>query len=201
MAETWGGELRARGGETPGAVPAPPADAPEWWNVLQRFRTAAADFERRFGELRALAEYARTRPALRADYEALARRATELRERVATIGQHVQQAIDWLRSFGLGSLGALPLAPLLAVGGVAAVAYFAAQLTDAARDIGLFLLRVNEARRLESAGVAPERAAELASEAARSARGRTDWIPLLVALGVVGLGVWWFMQQRGRRGG
>lgn len=174
-----------------------PAPDPAWWNVVEQFKSAAAAMESHYRRLVSLADYAASRPALKAQFDALMRRASTLRSNVARIRAQLGAAVDWVRSMGaaagLSGLGVLPLI------GIAAIAAAIALVTKWSTDTLAFFRAVDEQRRLEAAGVAPERAAEIVRQTAAAARGAGlgTWIPIVLLAG----GGWlaWTLLRGGRR--
>lgn len=153
------GDVRAF--ETQGA-----AATPEWWNVVGKFRAAAADLEAKYAQLQQLASYVSTRPQFRSQYNALMARVKVLRSTISGILAKVNGAISFFKSIGsavgLGELGILPVIAIAAI--AAALAAIAKWTLDAVT----FMKRIEEQRRLESAGVEPGRAAEIVSKQAEA---------------------------------
>lgn len=190
------GDIRRFELESQAASEPAPQD-PAWWDAVARFKAAAAQMEQSYQRLLALRDYAASRPALSARYRALVSRASTIRSTVADIKAKLESAVDWFRSIGaavgLNGLGVLPIL------GIAAIAAAIALITKWTTDAAVFFRAVNEQRRLEAAGVAPERAAEIVRETAAAARGAglDKWLPLVLLAGVGWFA--WSQMQRGRR--
>ncbi len=174
------------------------AQDPAWWNVVAQFKAAAAAMESAYERLIREADYVAARPALQAQFDALVRRAASVRATVESIRAQLAGAVDWLRSVGaavgLNGLGVLPVLGIAAIAG--AVALVAKWTTDTIK----FLTVVAEQRRLEAAGVAPERAAEIVRGTAAAAAGTASsswWIPV-AALVVGGYFLWSQTRRTGR---
>jgi hypothetical protein len=183
------------------AIEAQPSQDPAWWDVVAKFRAAAARMEQTYQRLLGVADYARSRPGLATRYGQLVQNAAALRATVADIRAKLEAAVNWMRSLGsavgLSGLGILPVI------GVAAVAAAIAMVTKWTTETLTFLKSVEEQKRLEAAGVPPERAAEIVRETASASRsalfdlgGFAKWVPI-VGLGVAG---WWAWNRWGRRG-
>lgn len=175
------------------------AQDPAWWNVVAQFKAAASAMEQAYERLMGEADYVAARPALRAQFDALVRRAATVRATVENIRAKLDSALDWFssigESIGLNGLGVLPVIAIAAI--AAAVALVVKWTTDTIK----FLKVVNEQRRLEAAGVAPERAAAITQQTAAAASGaQASWSWLLPAA-LVGVGGYfvWRQMQRGRR--
>lgn len=171
---------------------------PAWWNVVAQFKSAAAGMEQAYDRLMSEADYVAQRPALRAKFDSLVSRAATVRATVESVRDKLASAVDWFNSLGaslgLNGLGILPIIGIAAI--AAAVALVVKWTTDTIK----FLKLVSEQRRLEAAGVAPERAAEITQQTAAAASGAQagwSWLLPVAALGVGGYFVW--RQMRGRR--
>lgn len=173
----------------------------EWWNLVARFRQAAAQVDQVLDRLRAQEGAARSDPALSSEFDSIMRRAAELR---ATIGDYlakIDAAVQWLKGagswisdvFGFNGLGALP-----ALIGIGAIAAALAAVTKFLTDAWALSRRIEEQQRLEARGLSPQEAAAVVERSAVGSAG-SQWLKLLaggVAIGVVG----WLIMQRGRHG-
>lgn len=170
------------------------AQDPAWWNVVAQFKAAAQAMEQAYARLMSQADYIRSRPALRAQFDALASRASLVRSTVQSIRSNLESAVDWLRSVGAAvGLNGLGVVPLI---GIAAIAAAVALVTKWTTDTIKFLAVVSEQRRLEAAGVAPERAAEITRGTAATAAGIATGAQWLIPLGIIGLGAWFLWKRR-----
>lgn len=166
------------------------AQDPAWWNVVAQFKAAAAAMDSAYERLMGEADYVATRPALKAQFDPLVQRAASVRATVESIRSSLEGAVDWLKSVGaavgLSGLGVLPLL------GIAAIAAAVALVVKWTADTVKFLRVVAEQRRLESAGVAPERAAEIVRSTAAAAAGTasSSWLIPIAALVVGGYFLW-----------
>lgn len=149
---------------TTATTTATPPQSPEWWNLVGRWRTLAAEFERDYQALLAQRAFVEQRPALRARWQSLVTDANKTRATITTIAETLKRVLnvasgawDWIKgATGLNGLGALPLVPLAVI--AASIAAITKWLTDARQ----FSRELEEARRLEASGMSPAQAAALA---------------------------------------
>lgn len=165
----------------------------QWWDLTGKFRAAADELERAYQQVTATAQYAAARPELKSRYDALMSRVASLRATIQSTLAQINRATEFFRSLvGLQGLGVVPVIAVAVI--AAALAAVIKWTTDAA----LYLKMVSEQKRLEAAGVEPERAAQIAREG-RAAGGLFSGIaqqlkwPLIFGIGALAVG--WFLTR------
>lgn len=172
----------------------------EWWNLVARFRQAAGQVDQVLTRLRQQEGAARSSPELSSEYDAVMRRAVELRATIADYLGRIDSAVQWLKgagawiadTFGLNGLGAIP-----ALIGIAAIAGALAAVTGFLTDAWSLSKRIEEQQRLESRGLSPQEAAAIVQQTTLESAGG-QWLKLLVP--AIGLGVVaWLVINHSRR--
>lgn len=174
----------------------------EWWDLVARFRQAAAQVDQVLDRLRSQEGAARRDAALSAEFDSIMGRAAELRATIADYLGKIDTAVQWLRgagswiaeTFGFGNLSALPV-----LIGVAAIAAALAAVTKFLTDAWSLSKRIEEQQRLEATGLTPAQAAAVMDRSILGSAG-SQWLKILggvAALGVVG----WVIVNHARRHG
>jgi len=110
--------------------------------------------------------------------------------RAKVIKQGIESVFGALDEFEGVGLGVLPLIPVAVIG--ASLAAISKWTYDFAR----FMTAVKEQRRLESTGMSPEKAAELARQGLSSPFINIDFKKLLLPAAIIGGGLWYFSRKR-----
>lgn len=177
-------------------VPAP-AEQAEWWNVWAKIKAASAQLDGAVAKLQTQAAYAMSRPNLSGDFKAITASIESARAKLIWMRDAVKSALGY---FGveLNGLGFLPLIPIAII--AAGVAYVAKLAADA----WALSARIDEQRRLESTGMSPAQAAQIAKQTNPGGGGGLFSFDLgtggtVVLVGAGAFALWWFFG-RGKRG-
>jgi hypothetical protein len=170
----------------------------EWWNLVARFRQAAAQVDQVLERLRAQEDAARSDPGLSSQYDAIMQRAAELRATIADYLGKIDAAVQWLKgagawiadAFGFNGLGALPV-----LIGVAAIAAALAAVTKFLTDAWALSKRIDEQQRLEARGLTPQEAAAVVERGTAGSAG-SQWLKLLAGAAAVGFVGWLIVNNR-----
>lgn len=167
----------------------------EWWNLVARFKEAAARVDQVLDTLRGQEAAARQSPGLSAEYDQVMRRAAELRATIADLLARISGAVDWVRgagdwfsqTFGLSGLGVVPV-----VIGVAAITAALAAVTKFLTDAWSLSKRIDEQIRLEGQGLTPQEAAAVVERSTQSSAGRQFLVSMIPfgAIALVGYMIW-----------
>ena len=174
----------------------------EWWNLVARFRQAAAQVDDVLSRLRSQEAAARTSAALSAEYDEVMARASSLRATIADYLGRIDAAVQWLKgagawiseAFGLNGLGALP-----ALIGIGAIAAALAAVTKFLTDAWALSKRIEEQQRLEARGLSPQDAAAVI-ERTTTASASSQWLKWLAGAAAVGVVGWLVVNHRRRNG-
>ena len=173
-----------------------PAEQTEWWNVWGQIKAASAQLDGAVAKLQSQAAYVKSRPNLRADFNAITSSIESARAKLMWLRDAVKGTLNYFGA-GLSGLGFLPLIPIAIV--TAGVAYVAKLAANA----WALSARIDEQRRLESTGMSPAQAAQLANQT-NPTGGSLFSFDLgtggtVVLVGAGALALWWFFG-RGKRG-
>lgn len=177
-----------------------PSDETEWWNVWAKIKAASTQLDNAVARLQSQAAYAMARPDLRTQFEPMMASIESARSKLLWWRDAVKSTLNYFGAGleGVGGLGFLPLIPIAVV--TAGVAYVAKLAADA----WALSSRIDEQRRLESTGLSPAQAAQIAKQTNPAGGGLfsfdlgTGGTVVLVGAGAFVL--WWFFGRGKNRG-
>lgn len=168
-------------------------------SMMQNFRDKARSFNLKYTRLQAMQNDVRKYPALNIEYQKLMGDGATIRNTIRRVTGGIDNVVGWFNNiFGrdtqLKGMGLLPLIP------VAVVIASLAGMGKWASDVYMFERRFEEIKRLERAGLSPEKASDLVSEKEPTGiiagMTREIMVPMTVA-GVV-LIAGWFLLKNGK---
>jgi hypothetical protein len=171
-------------------------EAIEWSKILTDWPNIWQSFQRNFQGLLAQSQYMQNKPAdVRAEYDAMVRKGSELYQRMFEINASVEKIkgawntfTGWLKGVtGLSGLGILPAIPVLVSAAVAASVIYSAGAW--LREASQYARKIETMKSLEAKGVAPAEAARAAGQMVETDAGPSLFgIPVKwILVGIVGL--------------
>lgn len=164
--------------------PAPTGETAEWWNAWGKLKSAIAQLDDAVVKLEASRAYALGRPNLAPEYRAKMAEVQAMRDRAVWLRDTIRSV---MKTFGveLSGLSGLGIAPALVWPAVVAgVAWIGGK----ALDLWQFAKKVDEQRRLESQGVAPQQAAAIVERQAAAGAGLLELLARNAAWIALGVG-------------
>jgi hypothetical protein len=169
---------------------ATPEQETAWYDVVGKFRNAAADYDRAISTAQSYADVAAESPELKAQYDAAMSTYDTLRERIASVQQAISSAMGWFRNLfsaaspGMHGLGILPLVPIaLVTATLAVVAY-------EARQVWTLNAKLSAAADLRRQGVPAAQAAEMVAQITGESPDSGGIVGMLIGGGNVKRLVW-----------
>lgn len=192
-----------------------PQEAVSWLATATNLKQKYADFQKMRGDLSASKIDAKKYPALAKERATLLKRASDTDAKISGTVKAVESAYAEVKNIayqvgstllspfefvaekiGLNGLGILPvLIP------VAVIAAALAGITFWTKDSVLFFQKVNEQKRLEASGMAPEQASAIIEK--KASVGFFDKLGSTLGLVIIGGAVWFGYQQytKGKKNG
>lgn len=157
----------------------------QWWDLVGKWKKAAADFDQRYQALMAQERFVSQRPALLREWRKLVESGNRTRSQITSAANALKKvtggaaaAWDWLKSkTGLGDVGGLGILPLLPV---AAIAAAIGAVSKWVLDARAFDKRLAEQQRLEQQGLSPDQASKIVVQ---TAQGEASGVPMLSFMG------------------
>lgn len=176
-------------------VTATPEQETAWYDVVGKFRNAAADYDRAISTVQTYADVAAESPELKAQYDAAMSTYETLKEKIAYVQQAVASAMGWFRNLfsavspamrdgGMHGLGILPLVPIALVSGTLAVVAYEA------KQVWTLNAKLSAAADLRRQGVPPAQAAEMVATITGESPDSGGIVGMLIGGGNVKRLVW-----------
>lgn len=172
-----------------------PEQETAWYDVVGKFRNAAADYDRAISTAQSYADVAAESPDLKAQYDSAMSTYETLKEKIASVQQSIASAMGWFRNLfsaaepamrgsGLRGLGILPLVPIALVSATLAVVAYEA------KQVWTLNAKLSAAADLRRQGVPPAQAAEMVATITGESPDSGGIVGMLIGGGNVKRLVW-----------
>lgn len=126
---------------------------------IAAFKNKAQQFQAAFDGLMTMEKRVASNPALKAEWDGLAKRGFSLRDKIQYVTTKIDAAIDWFKSsfgdYDLTKQNELGFLPMVALIPISIIAGSIALISSFISDVYLFNKKISEAERLISQGIPP----------------------------------------------